>query len=133
MQRFYLEDSSVVEQGKQLQQVVQDIGLLLLHAQDVGRVEGFGTIHLQLLVEGKESELEKVLDDDGNLRREAPTEPGECTCRQVSVTVMWRRLPQCRQWLSSRRSYWGAGQTAWPTGRPEQEEPASGSWQTPCG
>lgn len=57
----------MVEEGQQLQQVIEDVGLLLLHAQDVGRVKGLGPVHLQLLVEGEEPKLEEVLDNDGNL------------------------------------------------------------------
>lgn len=63
----HLEDGSVVEQGQQLQQVVQDVALLLLHPQDVGGVEGLRAVHLQLLVEWEKPKLEEVLDDNGYL------------------------------------------------------------------
>lgn len=55
------------KESQQLDQVVVDIAVLLLHADDVGRVIGF--IHGNLvLVEGKEAKLEEVLDDDGDLK-----------------------------------------------------------------
>lgn len=57
----------MVEQSQQLQQIIQDIAFLLLHPQDIRGVERFGAVHLQLLVEWKEAELEEILDDDGNL------------------------------------------------------------------
>lgn len=60
----------MIEEGQQLQQVIEDVGLLLLHTQDVGWVEGLGPVHLQLLVEGEEPELEEVLDDDCDLSKE---------------------------------------------------------------
>ncbi len=65
---LYLEYGSVVEQSKQLQQVIQDVAFLFLHPQDVWRMEWFGAVYLQLLVEWKEAKLEKILDDNGNLR-----------------------------------------------------------------
>lgn len=64
----------MVEQCKQLQQVIQDVAFLLLYTQDVRRVERFGLVHLQLLIEGKESKLEEILDDNGDLRRCKPKE-----------------------------------------------------------
>ncbi len=72
----YLEYGSVVEQSKQLQQVIQDVALLLLHPQDVWGVERFGAVHLQLLVEWKETKLEEILDDDGNLRTQTGRQTG---------------------------------------------------------
>lgn len=65
---FHLEYGSVIEQSKQLQQVIQDVAFLLLHPQDVRWVEWFGAVHLQFLVERKETELEEIFDDYGNLR-----------------------------------------------------------------
>ena len=55
------------EQGQQLQQVIEDVAVLLLHPQDVGRVEGLGAVHLDLLVEREEPKLEEVLYHDGSL------------------------------------------------------------------
>lgn len=36
-------------------------------------MEGLGPVHLQLLVEGEEPELEEVLDDNGDLSEEGQT------------------------------------------------------------
>lgn len=44
-----------------------DITVLLLHADDVGRVVRLVPVYL-VLVEGKEAKLEEVLDDDGDLK-----------------------------------------------------------------
>lgn len=60
----------MVEQSQQLQQVVQDIALLLLHPQNVWGVERFRSVQLQFLIEGKETKLEEILDDNGDLRTE---------------------------------------------------------------
>lgn len=60
----------MIEKGQQLQQVIEDVGLLLLNAQDVGRMEGLGPVHFQLLVEREEPELEEVLDNNGDLSEE---------------------------------------------------------------
>lgn len=54
------------EESQQLHQVVVDVAVLLLHADDVGRVIRFVLVQL-VLVEGEEAKLEEVLDDDGDL------------------------------------------------------------------
>lgn len=64
----------MVEQSQQLQQVIDDVAFLLLHPQDVWGVEWLGPVHLQLLVEGKETKLEEILDDNGSLRTHTETE-----------------------------------------------------------
>lgn len=43
------------------------VSLPLLHTDDVGRVEGFGLVQLNVLVEGEKTKLEEVLDHDGDL------------------------------------------------------------------
>lgn len=54
------------EKGQQLDQVVVDVTILLLHADDVGRVIRFVLVDL-VLVEGEKAKLEEVLDDNGDL------------------------------------------------------------------
>lgn len=54
------------EKRQQLDQVVVNITILLLHAYDVGRVIRSIPVHL-ILVEGEEAELEEVLGDDSEL------------------------------------------------------------------
>ena len=58
------------EEGQELNQVVVDVAVLLLHADDVRRVVRFVPVNLQVLVEGEESKLEEVLDDYGDLGRD---------------------------------------------------------------
>lgn len=58
------------EERQQLDQVVVDVALFLLHPDDVGRVEGFGFVQLYALVKRKEAELEEVLEDYGDLQTE---------------------------------------------------------------
>lgn len=55
------------KESQQLNEVVVDVAVLLLDANDVGRVVGFVPVQL-VLVEGKEAKLEEVLDDDGHLK-----------------------------------------------------------------
>lgn len=121
---LYLEDGSVVEEGEQLQEVVQDVALLLLHAQDVGRMERLRAVDLQLLVERKETELEEILDDDGGLRAGRQT-AGRCqTDRQVvreKDRQVDRQVPRYRLLLSSRRFCSAAAPTVSPTETPRQE------------
>lgn len=62
----YLQDGSVEEESQQLDQIIVDITIFLLHTNDVWRVIGFNLIHLAL-VEREEAKLEEVLDDDGDL------------------------------------------------------------------
>lgn len=64
---LHLEDGPVEEECQQLQKVVEDVAVFLLHPQDVGRVEGLGALQLQLLVEWKKAKLEEVLDNNGDL------------------------------------------------------------------
>ena len=63
----YLEDGPVEEESQQLQEVVEDVAVLLLHPQDVGRVEGLGAVQLHLLVEREKPKLEEVLYHYGSL------------------------------------------------------------------
>ncbi len=58
------------EEREELDQVVVDVALFLLHTDDVGRVEGFGFVQLYALVKWKEAKLEEVLDDYGDLQVE---------------------------------------------------------------
>jgi len=62
----YLEDGAVEEEGQQLDEIVVDVAVLLLHPDDVGRVERLVLLLLHL-VEGEEAKLEEVLYNDGNL------------------------------------------------------------------
>lgn len=64
----HLQYGSVEEEGQQLDQVIVDVAVLLLHANDVGRMIGSIPVHLAL-VEGEEAKLEEVFDDDGDLER----------------------------------------------------------------
>lgn len=57
------------EESQQLHQVVVDVAVLLLHADDVGRVIRFVLIHPRVLVEGEKAKLEEILNDDGDLER----------------------------------------------------------------
>lgn len=63
----------MVKQSEQLQQVIQHVTFFLFHPQDVWRVEWFGSVQLQFLVEGKEAKLEEVLDDNGDLKTQTGT------------------------------------------------------------
>ena len=58
------------EEGQELNQVVVDVAILLLHTDDVRRVVRFVLVNLLVLVEGEESKLEEVLDDYGDLGRD---------------------------------------------------------------
>lgn len=62
----YLQDGSVEEESQQLNQIIVDITIFLLHTNDVWRVIGFILIYL-VLVKREEAKLEEVLDDDGDL------------------------------------------------------------------
>lgn len=57
------------EEGKQLNEIVVDVTVFFLHTNDVRRVIRLLFVHFQVLVEGEKAELEKVFDDDGNLKR----------------------------------------------------------------
>ncbi len=69
-ERLYLQNGAMEEEREQLHQVVVHVALFLLHADDVGGVEGFGSVQLYALVKWKEAELEEVLDHYGDLRGE---------------------------------------------------------------
>lgn len=56
------------EKSQQLDQVVVDVTILLLHADNVGRVIRFVLVDL-VLVEGEEAKLKEVLDDNGDLEK----------------------------------------------------------------
>lgn len=55
------------EEREELDQVVVDIPLLLLHTDDVGRVERFGFVPLHGLVKWEEAKLEEVFYHYGDL------------------------------------------------------------------
>lgn len=46
------------------------ITFFFLHTDDVRWVIGLLSVHLQVLVEGEEAELEEVFDDNSNLQRQ---------------------------------------------------------------
>lgn len=55
------------EEREELDQVVVDISLFLLHTDDVGRVERFGFVPLYGLVKWEEAKLEEVFYHYGDL------------------------------------------------------------------
>lgn len=63
----YLQNRTVEEQCKKLDQVVVHITFFLLCANDVWRVIGSVLIHSEFLVEREEAKLEEVLDDNSDL------------------------------------------------------------------
>lgn len=85
----------MVEQCEQLQKVIEHIAFFLLHPQDIWGVEGFGAVYLQLLVEWKETKLEEILDDDGNLRKQRQ-ESESTPVDNDGCRAVWQSSPQCR-------------------------------------
>ena len=55
------------EESQQLHQVIVNVALLLLHADDVRGVERLALVHLNVLVEWEEAKLEEVFDHNGDL------------------------------------------------------------------
>ena len=53
------------EERQQLDEVVEHVGVLLLHPDDVGLV----LVQFHILVPGEEPKLEEVLDHNGHLHR----------------------------------------------------------------
>lgn len=64
---FYLQNGAMEEERQELHQVVVHVSLLLLHTDDVGRVERLGFVPLYGLVKWEEAKLEEVFDDYGDL------------------------------------------------------------------
>lgn len=63
----YLQNRTVEEQCKELDQVIVHITFFLLSANDVWGVIGPVLIHSEFLVEREEAKLEEVLDNNGDL------------------------------------------------------------------
>lgn len=86
----YLQDGSVEEESQQLDQIIVDITIFLLHTNDVWRVIRFILIYL-VLVEREEAKLEEVLDDDSDLELEQIDFFNSCedsvTVKRVPVTI----------------------------------------------
>lgn len=69
--QFYLQNGSVEEQGKQLNEIEEDVAIFLLHPYDVGQGIGPLSVYASVSRGGpwEETELEKVLHYDGQLRQ----------------------------------------------------------------
>ena len=63
----YLQDGPVEEEGQQLDEVVENVALLLLHPNDVGWVVRLVFVQFHTLVPGKEPKLEEILDHNCHL------------------------------------------------------------------
>ena len=57
------------EECQQLDEVVEHVGVLLLHPDDVGWVVRLVLVQFHILVPGEEPKLEEVLDHNGHLHR----------------------------------------------------------------
>ena len=69
MGRQYLQAGVVEEECQQLDEVVEHIGVLLLHPDDVGWVVRLVLVQFHILVPGEEPILEEVLDHNRHLHR----------------------------------------------------------------
>lgn len=58
------------KESEQLNEVIMHIAFFFLHTDDVRRVIGLLSVHLQVLVEGEKAELEEVFDDNSNLQKQ---------------------------------------------------------------
>lgn len=64
----YLQNGAVEEQSQQLNEVVENIALFLLHAYDVWGEVGLVLVQFQVLIPRKEAELEEIFYYDRHLR-----------------------------------------------------------------
>lgn len=63
----YLQNRTVEEQNKKLDQVIVYVAFFLLCANEVWGMVGLVLIHCKVLVEREEAKLEEVLDYNGDL------------------------------------------------------------------
>lgn len=63
----YLKNWAVEEECQQLDQVIMDISLFFLNSYYIRRVERFGLVQLNVLIEWEEAKLEEVFYHYGHL------------------------------------------------------------------
>lgn len=63
----YLQNRAMEEQSQQLNEVVKNIALFLLHSYDVWGEVGLVLVQFQVLIPRKEAKLEEIFYYDGNL------------------------------------------------------------------